>query len=235
MSFSAYGQATRYLKSRPQSASLPAQSASSSNRKLSLSEMTLAGAWAGFVQAPARQVIERVKSVMQVRERSSSTSSNGGSSVGRSSKAPYSWSGQCAYQLVKEEGLAMGCITRTKACESSVLLAFTIYYPAYEVCKQGLLTVTGKPLKDVGPLFALTAGGLAGTLQWLPPIYCLDVIKTKMQTARPGVYASISDALHKTLRMHIQEVLVGECVHDDSTTRADTSAQVLQLEHLMSY
>jgi hypothetical protein len=75
-----------------------------------------------------------------------------------------------------------------------------IYYPAYEVCKQGLLTVTGKPLKDVGPLFALTAGGLAGTLQWLPPIYCLDVIKTKMQTARPGVYASISDALRKTLR-----------------------------------
>jgi hypothetical protein len=108
MSFSAYGQATRYLRSRPQSASLPAQSASSSNRKLSLSEMTLAGAWAGFVQAPARQVIERVKSVMQVRERSTSTSSNGGSSVGRSSKAPYSWSGQCAYQLVKEEGLAMG-------------------------------------------------------------------------------------------------------------------------------
>jgi hypothetical protein len=69
--------------------------------------MTLAGAWAGFVQAPARQVIERVKSVMQVRERSSAGSSST-SSGSKSGKAPYSWSGQCAYQLVKEEGLAMG-------------------------------------------------------------------------------------------------------------------------------
>jgi hypothetical protein len=74
--------------------------------------MTLAGAWAGFVQAPARQVIERVKSVMQVRERSSTTSSSSSTSGGRSSKAPYSWSGQCAYQLVKEEGLAMGYVLK---------------------------------------------------------------------------------------------------------------------------
>jgi hypothetical protein len=79
--------------------------------------MTLAGAWAGFVQAPARQVIERVKSVMQVRERLSTSTSNS------SSKAPYSWSGQCAYQLVKEEGLAMGYVLQCIATNTLLLEA----------------------------------------------------------------------------------------------------------------
>ena len=34
--------------------------------KLTLSEMGLAGAWAGVMNAPVRQVFERVKGVMQV-------------------------------------------------------------------------------------------------------------------------------------------------------------------------
>lgn len=37
------------------------------------------------------------------------------------------------------------------------------------------------------------AGGTAGTIQWLPPIYCFDVIKSRMQTAPQGTYTSISD------------------------------------------
>ncbi len=37
------------------------------NDRLTLSEMALAGGWAGVMNAPIRQVFERVKSVMQVR------------------------------------------------------------------------------------------------------------------------------------------------------------------------
>ena len=37
------------------------------------------------------------------------------------------------------------------------------------------------------------AGGTAGTIQWLPPMYCLDVIKSRMQTAPRGTYSGIKD------------------------------------------
>ena len=36
---------------------------------LTLLEMSLAGAYTGVLQSPVRQLVERVKSVMQVRER----------------------------------------------------------------------------------------------------------------------------------------------------------------------
>lgn len=44
------------------------------------------------------------------------------------------------------------------------------------------------------------AGGVAGCAMWLPPVYCLDVIKTRMQTARDGVYRGVWDCLVKTVR-----------------------------------
>jgi solute carrier family 25 carnitine/acylcarnitine transporter 20/29 len=37
------------------------------------------------------------------------------------------------------------------------------------------------------------AGGTAGTIQWLPPIYCFDVIKSRMQTAPQGTYKNIQE------------------------------------------
>lgn len=46
------------------------------------------------------------------------------------------------------------------------------------------------------------AGGTAGTIQWLPPIYCFDVIKSRMQTAPQGTYKSIKDCAQK---MYVNE------------------------------
>lgn len=46
------------------------------------------------------------------------------------------------------------------------------------------------------------AGGTAGTIQWLPPIYCFDVIKSRMQTAPQGTYTSIKDCAKK---MYVNE------------------------------
>jgi len=48
------------------------------------------------------------------------------------------------------------------------------------------------------PHLLLLAGGVAGTVQWLPPFYCLDVLKSRMQSALPGVYDNVWDCAKKS-------------------------------------
>jgi len=36
--------------------------------------------------------------------------------------------------------------------------------------------------------------------QWLPPLYCVDVMKSRMQSAEPGVYSSLWDCMVKSYR-----------------------------------
>ena len=148
--------------------------------QLTYSDLALAGMFAGFVQSPARQIMERVKSVMQIRE-------------GSGGNSPYSWSGACAIDLIKREGLRNGLFQGF----SSVLLRevpqFTVYYPCYEYCK-GLY---GQYLSD--PMWAqFLAGGTAGVVQWLPPIFWFDVLKSKMQTAPQGHYSGVLDCIRRT-------------------------------------
>lgn len=50
------------------------------------------------------------------------------------------------------------------------------------------------------PLLQMLAGGIAGCASWLPPLYSVDVIKTRMQTAEPGVYKNGWDCFRQTLR-----------------------------------
>ncbi|KAG5175346.1 carnitine/acylcarnitine carrier protein [Tribonema minus] len=173
MSFSANGQALRYLRNRDGRAA---------NAPASVAEMTLAGAWAGAVQAPARQVFERVKGVMQVRN-------------GAGGKAPYSWSGACLVDLVRTEGVQMGLFRGMGSQFIREVPQFALYYPAYDVAKRAILPADG----HISPIHMLLAGGIAGTVQWLPPIYNIDVLKTKIQTAAPGTYKSIADAARKTV------------------------------------
>ena len=37
-------------------------------------------------------------------------------------------------------------------------------------------------------------------MQWLPPFYCIDVVKSRMQGSLPGVYASAWDCALKSYR-----------------------------------
>lgn len=93
-----------------------------SRENLGYSDLAWAGMFAGIFQSPARQIMERIKSVMQIRE-------------SLSGKSPYSWSGACALDLVRKEGIRNGLFQGY----SSVLLRevpqFTVYYPCYEFCK----------------------------------------------------------------------------------------------------
>ena len=44
------------------------------------------------------------------------------------------------------------------------------------------------------------AGGSAGVVQWLPPIYSLDVIKSRMQAYPQGYYKSWIDCAVKVYK-----------------------------------
>ncbi len=113
ISFSGYGHGCRMLS----------QHHGIDIASLSYGDLTLAGAYTGFLQSPARQVVERIKSVMQIRE------SQGG-------KTPYSWSGACMMDLIRKEGFRNGLFQGF----SSVLLRevpqFAVYYPCYEYSKK---------------------------------------------------------------------------------------------------
>lgn len=50
------------------------------------------------------------------------------------------------------------------------------------------------------PMLQMLAGGVAGCATWLPPMYFVDVIKTRMQSAEAGVYHGAWDCFKKTVR-----------------------------------
>ncbi|CAM9252811.1 unnamed protein product [Phaeothamnion confervicola] len=195
MSFSAYGAGGKFFRSRAADAAVvadddkissAADGGSSAACQLMVGEMTASGAFAGAVQAPVRQVFERVKAVMQVRH----------SAAGQS---PYRWSGDCLVQLVRSEGWKMGLFRGLSSTMAREVPQFAVYYPAYELAKRALLPAGQSP-RDAHWGYNLAAGAIAGVVQWLPPIYSIDVIKTRMTTAPPGMYNSIADCVRKTYR-----------------------------------
>ena len=57
-------------------------------------------------------------------------------------------------------------------------LRYAVYFPAYVLGKQ-FLGVDNK-----SPKWKTAAcGAFAGVVQWLPPVYCIDVIKSRIQAA----------------------------------------------------
>lgn len=142
-------------------------------------ELAMAGSYAGFVQSPVRQVFERMKSVMQMRE------TKGGKSL-------YSWFGPCAIDLVRQQGWKKGLFQGLTATTMREVPQYTVYYPSYEISKRFF-----REKLNNDNLASLLAGGTAGVVQWCPPIYCMDVIKTRMQTAEEGVYKGVLDCTQK--------------------------------------
>ena len=69
---------------------------------------------------------------------------------------------------------------------------YMLYYPLYEMAKK-FLTPPGTDPDDLSAGRALLAGIFAGVLQWLPPMYCVDVIKSRVQAAPVGTYKSVWD------------------------------------------
>ena len=150
--------------------------------KLSLTDMTIAGAITGVVQTPVRQVVERIKSVMQVREQPSG-------------KGAYAWSGACFQELIRKEGWRNGLFQGMSSVFLREVPQFAVYYPCYEFTKVYLSQFIESQM-----LTQFLAGGIAGVVQWLPPIYFADVLKSKTQTAPAGYYKGAFDCFAKVYK-----------------------------------
>jgi solute carrier family 25 (mitochondrial carnitine/acylcarnitine transporter), member 20/29 len=151
-------------------------------KDIALVDMFYAGVVTGVVQTPVRQVVERIKSVMQVHE------IKGG-------KQAYKWSGECFVELIRTQGVRKGLFQGMSSVLLREVAQFAVYYPCYEMTK----TTLSKYIKNQ-MLLQFVSGGIAGTVQWLPPIYFADVLKSRMQTAPPGFYKGSYDCATKLLR-----------------------------------
>ena len=49
---------------------------------------------------------------------------------------------------------------------------------------------------------------MAGTVQWMPPIYWFDVLKSRMQSALPGTYSSTYDCYRQLMQKEGPKALV---------------------------
>lgn len=151
------------------------------HRKLAVWEELAIGANAGLFSSFVRSPIERVKTVMQIRN----------SSV---TKAPYSNSISCAFNLVKDHGFRAGLYEGVGSTIAREVPQYLFYFIVYEHVKKTLTPYIGNV-----PSQAI-AGGTAGAFTWLPPIFCIDVVKTKLQSAPAGSYTGMIDCFQKCLK-----------------------------------
>ena len=146
-----------------------------------VSQSTIAGGIAGLVQSPIRQVMERTKTVMQARP-------------GR-----YNGSFDCMRQLIRNEGLSLGLFRGQAATTLREVPQFAVYYGAFETAIRTMAT-NGEDPRSLPAWKIALAGSIAGFSSWLPPIFQADVVKTRMQSARPGLYSGLLDCIVKTHR-----------------------------------
>jgi len=145
-------------------------------------DLIYAGALTGLVQSPPRAIMERIKSVMQVHEK-------------KNNSTPFKWSGECFMYILRHQGIS-GLFQGFSSVLLREIPQFAVYYPTYYIAKDKFINWG---LSNT--LSELVAGGVAGVIQWLPPLYNIDVIKSHMQTCEPGKYKGFVDCsrqLYKT-------------------------------------
>ena len=115
-------------------------------------------------------------------------------------KAPYSNSLVCAYKLFRTEGLRNGLYEGLDTTIYREVPQYMGYFIVYDTFRRFLTPHLG----DL-PAQAI-AGGTAGAFSWLAPIFCIDVVKTKLQSAPRGTYKNMVDCALKSYQqegMHV--------------------------------
>ena len=90
-------------------------------------DLAFAGALTGLVQSPARAIMERIKSVMQVHEKKNYTT-------------PFKWSGECLHYIIRNQGLK-GLFQGFSSVLVREIPQFAIYYPTYYISKDKYLAI----------------------------------------------------------------------------------------------
>ncbi|KIM30002.1 hypothetical protein M408DRAFT_328434 [Serendipita vermifera MAFF 305830] len=159
---------------------------------LTTTEVTAAGF---FSAIPATLIIapfERAKVVLQVQGQGAVAVALAASGSGKQ----YSGILDVSRGLYKEGGVR-SIFRGTTATLARDAPGSAAYFAVYEVTKQAL-TPKGKGPGDLDLGSVLVAGGLAGVAMWnigLPA----DVLKSRIQSAPPGVYTGFVDCARKTV------------------------------------
>ena len=149
-------------------------------RPLAVWQLVICGGAAGATSAVVRAPIERIKTVMQTAERGDGTRAHRGTL-------------DAVRSLVRVGGVPALFVGLSSTVAREVI-QFMMYYPCYELLKQQTAEHAGDRAWLATPLI----GAVAGAVQWLPPSYCVDVVKSRMQADTTGRYASALDCARQT-------------------------------------
>ena len=150
----------------------------------------VSGASAGLVSSFVRGPAERLKTIQQVVDCDS----------GR-----YRSATSTAFTLAREHGVMKGIFAGTGATIAREIPQCAVYFLTYDrlksVCMRKLCG-DGVDARDAPPstraAAIVLAGGSAGAVQWLLT-YPLDVTKSRIQAAAPGVYSGVLDCAMKSV------------------------------------
>ena len=161
----------------------------SSDAELGLGDSIFCGASAGVTSSLVRGPIERMKTVMQ-----SSETTDG--------RRLYRGPVDTFKAIYSRRGLS-GLFAGTGSTMVRESMQFAVYFPSYDLMKRGVHHLAckqeGENNARIVALATPIIGGIAGALQWLPPTYCVDVVKTRLQADVGGErYSGMWDCAVKT-------------------------------------
>lgn len=151
--------------------------------KLTFGDALLAGMFAGVVNNVPRTVVDRLKTLAQAESISTPAALR---------------------RVLATQGPAglLGGFSVTMARE---VPQFSIYFATYGAMVNAIQPAGGG--KAPGWQVACV-GATAGVLQWLPPMYCIDVVKSRLQGSPPGTYRNMAHCAQVLYAEHGWRVFV---------------------------
>jgi solute carrier family 25 carnitine/acylcarnitine transporter 20/29 len=145
--------------------------------RLSISQISLAGAFSGVALASIVGPSERIKCLMQV------------------NKGKYNGFNDCFRKVYKEGGLK-SVFRGTGSAVLRDVPGNAAYFATYEFLRRTSCELEGRQEPSITG--TLLAGGFAGVANWIIAIP-FDTIKTRWQTAPAGAYTGLADVFRTTV------------------------------------
>lgn len=180
VAFSGNDWATRFLKRWRSGA---ASDAEAKDTHLSFSDAFMAGAFAGFVNNVPRTIVDRLKTVAQV----------------QGVTTP-----QAVRYILHHQGVR-GLLDGFGVTMVREVPQFGIYFSTFAAF---MLAITPESGERPPSWQVAGVGALAGVIQWLPPLYCVDVVKSRLQGAPVGTYSSMRHCAESLYAEHGWRVFV---------------------------
>ncbi|CAE7511028.1 SLC25A29 [Symbiodinium sp. KB8] len=180
VAFSGNDWATRFLKRWRSGA---ASDAEAKDTHLSFSDAFMAGAFAGFVNNVPRTIVDRLKTVAQV----------------QGVTTP-----QAVRYILHHQGV-QGLLDGFGVTMVREVPQFGIYFSTFAAF---MLAITPESGERPPSWQVAGVGALAGVIQWLPPLYCVDVVKSRLQGAPVGTYSSMRHCAESLYAEHGWRVFV---------------------------